>query len=72
MVDTERLNSEIRKAGLVKKHIAADLQITRQSLFNKIKGRTGFKHEEMFYLQSALDLSYDDMMNIFFYGGCGK
>ena len=66
MIDTERLNREIANQGSRKDKIARDLNISRQSLSNKINNKTAFKANEVLYFKSLLGLSPESCMEIFF------
>ena len=66
MVNTKKLNTLIKDAGLRKDSIAASLHITKQSLSNKINNKTEFKMGEISELKGMLHLSPDAVMDVFF------
>lgn len=66
MVNTKKLNTLIKDAGLRKDSIAASLHITKQSLSNKINNKTEFKIGEISELKSMLHLGPDAVMDVFF------
>ena len=69
MVNTEKLNTAIRTAGLRKDSLAASLGISRQSFTNKLKNRTEFKASESLSLMNTLHLSKEEFVDIFFANG---
>lgn len=66
MVDTSKLNEAIREAGLRKDRLARSLGISRQAFSSKINNKTEFKAKESLYLMTALDLTPESFVEIFF------
>ena len=66
MVNRTKLNKAIDAKGYRKKYLAGLLGISRQSLSNKISGKTPFKSEEVCILKDTLELSDVLLVEIFF------
>lgn len=67
MTDSALLNDRINSSGLRMAYIAEKMSISRQSLSNKINGKTQFKTEEIKMLSKLLNIDNpDDLYEIFF------
>ena len=66
MVDTIKLSDSLKKSGLKNSYISQKLNISYNSLANKINNRTEFKPSELTALQDILNLSNDQFFEIFF------
>ena len=72
MVNTEKLNEAILKAGYYKQYLASVLGISRQNLSNKINNRVSFSGREVKTLKRMLDLSDSQFVEIFFADECSS
>ncbi len=67
MTDSTLLNDRINGSGLKVAYIAEKMSISRQSLSNKINGKTQFKTEEIKMLSKLLNIDNpEDLYEIFF------
>ena len=66
MTDLRLLKKVVSDSGLPLSVIARKTNISRESLYNKINGKTEFKASEMSSLSSLLNLS-DEMKNKIFF-----
>lgn len=66
MVDTTKLSDSFKKSGLKNGYISRRLNISCNSLANKINNRTEFKASELTALQDILNLPNDKFFEIFF------
>jgi len=65
-VNLSLLSEKISESGLKKQYIADKMSLTRNGLDNKISGRNGFYAEEISNIAKIINLSGNDVMNIFF------
>lgn len=65
VTNTEKLKYKIKISGYKLSHLAGEMSITRQGLFNKINNRTDFTVEEMKKLSVLLKLKDCEMKEIF-------
>lgn len=65
MVDTIKLADAFKKSGLKNGYISRRLNISYNSLANKINNRTEFKASELTALQDILNLPNDKFFEIF-------
>lgn len=72
MVNTKKLNEAIAAKGYRKEYLAGLLGISRQSLSNKITGKTEFRAEESRVLKETLELTDRAFVDIFFTTRCGS
>ena len=68
MTNREMLNERIDASGFKRQYIAEQLGITRESLGNKIAGRSEFVASEIKTLCKLLRINNADMKRIFFAG----
>ena len=68
MTNRELLNERIDASGFKRQYIAEQLGITRESLGNKISGRSEFVASEIKTLCKLLRINNADMKRIFFAG----
>ena len=66
MTDTCKLEALIKENGYTKKFIAKSLNISEQSLYNKINNATEFTQSEIGSLMSLLSIHLHEMRVIFF------
>lgn len=66
MVNIECLNKKIDESGMTKSFIANAIGISRESLNNKITGKTEIKVSEAEKMIDLLRLSNEEVMNLFF------
>ena len=66
MVNLELLRTTIDKSGISLTFIAEKMNISRESLYNKLSGSTEFKVSEITGLAGILRLSNKKRDNIFF------
>lgn len=66
MTDTTYLKSKIDCSGLKQVYIYETLGLTKSCWYNRLKGKTPFKAEEITELAKILKLSNRDVMHIFF------
>ena len=66
MVDVERLREAMSDSGMTIKAIANKSGILRETLYNKLSGRTEFTVSEAERLASTLHLTKAETYNIFF------
>lgn len=66
MTDTRLLKRRIRESGLKKTHIASRLGLSYQGYLKKENGEHFFTSKEISILIELLNLSTDDVMQIFF------
>ena len=65
MVDMERLKSELANSGMTMTAIADKSGISRETLYNRLKGIGEFTASEIVGLSTALHFSASDVRNIF-------
>ena len=65
MAENKNLTEEIFNSKKTLVEIAEDLNISKRSLYNKIEGKTDFKLMEFIRLCKILQLSRDEMVDIF-------
>ena len=63
--NNERLRQKIDKSGFTKTHIASKMNISRESLYNKLSGKTEFKASEIVCLAKMLGLTARQRDEIF-------
>lgn len=68
MTNRDLLNERINASGFKRQYIAEQLGITRESLGNKIAGRSEFVASEIKTLCQLLKINNADMKRIFFAG----
>lgn len=56
----------VKTSGLSKSYVARKLGIARQTLLNKLQGRSQFKIGEIKVLNDLLNIAPDDVNRIFF------
>lgn len=66
MTDSKRLKEVVKASGLKKKFIAERIGVSYRSYLNKENGVTGFFADELCIMVRLLNLSEQEMMNIFF------
>lgn len=66
MTDTEKINIAIMKSKKTKREIAQILGISEMGLYKKINAQTEFKASEIPKLCNVLDLTSQEMTDIFF------
>lgn len=66
MIDLEKLRNLIDDSGLKMNFIASELNLSRESLYYKLEGKTEFKVSEVQKLTRVLNMS-NDMRNIIFF-----
>lgn len=66
MLNYNLLDETIKNTGITKTAIADKMGITRESLYNKLDGKTEFTVSEICSITNALNLSKDDRDAIFF------
>lgn len=66
MIDLERLKKEIELSGLKMHFIASQLNLSRESLYQKLEGKTEFKVSEVQKLTKVLNMSGELRNTIFF------
>ena len=66
MTNTKLLKEVVKASGLKKKFIAEQIGASYRSYLNKENGITGFFADELCVMVRLLNLSEQEMMNIFF------
>ncbi len=66
MTRTRELEAEIKRAGIKKKDLAKELNISEMGLYRKILNKTEFKASEIVKLSKILNLPNDRRDYIFF------
>lgn len=66
MTDTNMLNEKIAQSGVTKRFIAKALDISEQSLRNKISNKQDFRQKEIDAITATLRLSINERNKIFF------
>ncbi len=66
MTDTTKINIAITKSRKTKREIAKMLGISEMGLYKKINAQTEFKASEISKLCNILNLTHNEMTNIFF------
>ena len=66
MTNTAKLNEIMRASGLDRAFIAQRLGISSSSFENRVNGLTQFKTADISILRDLLNLSNDQIMDIFF------
>lgn len=66
MTNSVELEYEMKKAKITKRQLAAQLRISSQCLYNKIKGSSEFKAGEITSICECLNLSNKRKEEIFF------
>ncbi len=64
-INKTELENKIEKKGLKKSYICTKLNLSYQGLQNKLNGSTEFTANEIGILKDVLNLSADDVVNIF-------
>ena len=65
-MNSANLKAEIARAGKTNRSLAAMLDMSEQTLYNKIAGKTEFKSSEILILAQELSLSMQSVNEIFF------
>ncbi len=68
MVNTELLSEKIEKSGLKDKYVAEQLNLSPQGFLNKKQNKSEFKASEIKVLSELLNLTGNDISQIFFAG----
>lgn len=71
-INLELLNSKIKKSGVKKIVIAEKMGITTAGLYNKLIGKRDFNASEIKGIAHAINLTGDDILNIFFADNVGN
>lgn len=66
MTNTELLKEKINMSGYRLRFIAKKVGITYQALHNKIYNKTEFKQDEIQKLKIILELTHEEVVQIFF------
>lgn len=66
MVDTKMLQDKMQKNGYTLESLAAEMNLSRTGLFNKIHNLSEFRVSEINKLSELLQLKKTEMTNIFF------
>ena len=66
VVNSNKLKKAINRKGLKIRYIAEKLGISHEAMYNKVKGKTEFKASEISALIDLLDLTANDVFEIFF------
>lgn len=66
LIDSAKLKKVIKKSGFKKSYIAAKMEITRASLYNKINNMSEFTVSEMQVLSKILNCTEKEREEIFF------
>lgn len=66
MTNTELLRKKIEERGLKIYYIADKLNLSNQGLSNKFENKSEFKVSEVAILKALLDLTEDEVQEIFF------
>lgn len=67
-MDETALKVAITRAGVTNRFLARNLGISEQAFYNKISGESEFKSSEIRKLSGLLNLSFNDINDIFFSG----
>lgn len=67
-MDETALRVAIARAGVTNRFLARNLGISEQAFYNKISGESEFKSSEIRKLSGLLNLSFNDINDIFFSG----
>ncbi len=65
MTDVKKLNLKIEESGLKKVFIASKMGLSKQGLYNKLSGKREFTNEETDLLSTLLNLSVEEIQQIF-------
>lgn len=68
MTDVKLLSDKIKESGYRKNWIAKQLHMAYGVLISRLRGDTEFKQEEIAGLSRLLNLTTNDIMQIFFAG----
>ena len=66
------LAEKIEQSGMKRKAIAEKMNLTPMGLANKLKGKRDFNATEIKSIASAINLTGDDILSIFFADKLGK
>lgn len=66
------LSEKIEQSGMKKKAVAEKMQLTPAGLANKLNGKRDFSATEIKGIASAINLTGDDILSIFFADIVGK
>ena len=66
MVDFDALDKRIKKSRYTQKYLAGRLGISSEGLKSKLQGRTEFKLDDVANLARLLNLSDEELLQIFF------
>lgn len=66
MTDLEKLRKVIENSGLRFNYIAKNLNLSRETLYHKLDGKTEFKVSEVNKLTKILNMDNDTRNSIFF------
>lgn len=66
------LAEKIEQSGMKRKAIAEKMNLTPMGLANKLKGKRDFNATEIKSIASAINLTGDDILSIFFADNVGK
>ena len=65
-IDVEKLAEVRKKAAIKTSRFCHEMGVSRQSFYNKCKGKTQFRMSEVFVMATLLGLSDEDKNAIFF------
>lgn len=66
MTNTTALGNKINESGITLTHISKSMKISRESLYNKMQGKSEFKASEIQSLSVILGLTEKERSRIFF------
>lgn len=66
------LAEKIEQSGMKRKAIAEKMNLTPMGLANKLKGKRDFNATEIKSIASAINLTGDDILSIFFADNAGE
>lgn len=69
-MDYQLLGEKIKDSGMTMVAIASKSGITRETLYNRLNGKTEFKASEILRISCVLNLSESERNKIFFAGMC--
>ncbi len=72
MTDTDKLNQKIKDLGLIKGWVANRCGMSYNSFLNKSNNKTDFTAPEISKLKDLLNLSWEEVNDIFFANEVGK
>lgn len=71
-INLDLLEEKIKESGMKRVAIAGKMQLTPAGLANKLKGKRDFSATEIKGIAAAINLTGEDILNIFFADNVGE